>query len=329
MLRFLIRRISFSLLSLIIISFLMFFLVSNSSEFLSGFKLERYVPPEEADARDATERIFIENIEKNWFVRYTNWLSHALRGQLGYSNLYRLPVMRVFKRVISNTLVLTLTAFIVSWSIGIPLGIYSAIHNRKIRSTFSSIIAFIGISTPEFFLALLGIYFAYLTRIFPIGGIISSEALATQNWFIILMSQIHHLILPTILLASMNLSRTYKIVKGEVLDQLGSDYVEFAEAKGLPKKYIVRHHIFRNCMNPLATNMGMQFGTLLTGSLFIEFIFSIDGIGAVTIISLNINDQPMAMASLSASALLLILGNLLSDIFLAYIDPRIRLQVFK
>lgn len=328
MLRFIIRRGSFSIFSLLIISFLMFFITSHVEPFMMGQRLEQYVPPEERGDMHDTIEVFVEFEDKNWLSRYSTWLSLALRGRFGRSFLYQMPAVEVLKRGISNTLTLTITAFVISWGIAIPLGFYTAIHNKKIRSSFFTVLGMIGISTPEFFISLLVIYFAYLTNLFPIGGVIDANVLIEGKWFESLLSYIHHLILPSLILASMNLARTFKIIKGEMLDQLKMEYIEYAEAKGLPKKYILYHHAFRNCMNPLATNLGMQVGTLLTGSLFVEFIFSIDGIGTTTIRSLNSLDQPVAMASLFASALLLITGNLFADIFLAYLDPKIKMQFF-
>lgn len=332
MLKFLIRRCILGIFSLLIISFFIFFLTSHVSHLISEDRLEAYEEPYDKDMGSAisdTRVIYFEFEEKNWLVRYGNWLKYALRGRFGYSLSFRMPVWEIFNRFVTNTLVLTLTAFVLSWGVSIPLGIYSAIHNNKLRSKITTSLGIIGISLPEFFLALLAIYFAFKTQLFPVGGIVDGSVFINGNWFRILLSYLHHLILPSMILASMNIARTFKIVKGEMLEQLGSDYMIFAESKGLPKKYLIRHHAFRNCMNPLITNLGMQFGTLLTGSLFVEFVFSINGIGATTIRALSMKDQPLAVASLLASALLLIFGNIFADIFLAYIDPRIRLRFFK
>lgn len=329
MLKFIFRRICFSVFTLLVISFLMFFITSHVSNFMMGDMLERYVSPADRDYVAHTVEIYITHEESNWLIRYGVWLTHVLRGKWGYSILFKMPVWDVLLRSIENTLLLTTFAFVLSWVISLPLGIYTAINNRKIKSQIATTLGFVGLSIPEFFLALLGIYFAYHSGIFPIGGIVNAEVVLNGKWYMILLSYFHHLILPGFLLASLSIAKNFKIIKGELQEEFKKDYTEFAISKGLPKKYILFHHNFRNVLNPLCTNLGFQFATLLTGSLFIEFLFSINGIGTLTIRSINFQDQPVAMASLFASAVLLIIGNLVADILLAYIDPRIRFQMFK
>jgi peptide/nickel transport system permease protein len=259
-------------------------------------------------------------------VQYFKWLGNVLTGNFGYSFSYRIPVFELVWRRLGATLLLSISTLIFTWGIGIPLGIYSALHQYSPSDQAFSFLAFIGISIPNFFFALLWLFMAAKTGWFPIGGIISQN-FNDMNVIGKIGDYLWHVVGPMVTLGTSGLAGLMRQMRGQLLDQLRQDYVLFARAKGMPEKNVIYKHAVRNAINPIVTMFGYALSGLLGGAVLTETVFGWPGMGRLIIEALNAQDLFLVMATLLLSAVLLVIGNLLADLLLAWVDPRIRYRL--
>ncbi|NNF06048.1 MAG: ABC transporter permease, partial [Candidatus Eisenbacteria bacterium] len=233
------------------------------------------------------------------------------------------PVFTVLKTGLLNTLLLGLAAAVITWVVSVPLGIIAAVKQYSFFDKSSSLIAFLGISVPEVFLALLLILLAAVTGWFPVGSMRSMDY-ETLSFGGKILDLLHHLILPAIVLATVPLASRMRQMRGNLLDVLRADYVTTARAKGLPESKVIVKHAVRNAINPLITLFGYTLATLISGSLLVEVVMSWPGLGRITLEALQTRDLYLMMGSVLMTSTMLIVGNLVADILLAISDPRIK-----
>lgn len=224
-----------------------------------------------------------------------------------------------------NTLSLNLLVIFFSWLVAIPLGIYAALHWRSLTDRMMTVLAAVGMSFPSFVLALILAVFAVKTGWFPLGGITSAH-FEELNPLRKLGDIAMHMALPGLVLTIGALASIQRQMRGNLLDVLGAEYIRTARAKGLPENTVIYKHAVRTAVNPLVTMMGYEFAALLGGSILIETVLGFPGLGALTYRAALETDTNLMMASLMVSAIMLVLGNLLADILLKLIDPRISLD---
>lgn len=258
-------------------------------------------------------------------TQYFNWLFQVLKGNWGLSFQYHQPVFNLIWQRLNSTLLLSFSTLIISWGIGIPLGIYAALRQYRAGDQIASVFAFIGLSIPNFFFGLLFLYMAAKTGWFPIGGMTSLNHADLGFWGQI-GDYLKHVIGPAITLGFSGMAGIMRQMRGQFLDQLSYDYVEFARAKGMPRKVVVFKHALRNAINPIVTMFGFVLSGLLGGAVITERVFNWPGMGKLIIEALTAQDIFLVMASLLLSSLMLIIGNLIADLLLAAVDPRIRLR---
>jgi len=322
LLKYIIRRILLSISVLLGVSVLAFMIISLApGDFLDVYRLN----PAISKAQLANlEKQF--GLDKDPFTQYFLWLGNVLKGNWGYSFSYKVPVWNILGSRLEATLLLSVTTFIFTWGIGIPLGIYSALHQYTLSDQLLSVFGFIGISVPSFFFSLLWLFMSAKTGVFPVGGMIRNS-FDQLPWFMKILDYFHHVIGPVVTLGLGSLAGTMRIMRGQLLDELNKDYVEFARAKGMPEKTVIFKHALRNAINPIVTALGFSISGLLGGAVFTETVFGWPGMGRLVIEALNQQDLFLIMAVLLLSALLLVIGNLFADILLAAVDPRVRLRL--
>ena len=206
-----------------------------------------------------------------------------------------------------------------------PLGIWAAVNKDSLVDRGCSMIAFIGLSVPEILLALLALMFAAATGWFPIGGAQSSlyDLMTPLERF---WNRAHHLVLPVLVLAASELAGIMRQMRSNLLDTLRADYVTAARAKGLPEGWVIYKHALRNAINPLLTIFGYSLAHLLSGAFIVENIMAWPGLGRLTIEAYTAKDSMLVVDSVVMATALLIIGNFVADIMLAWSDPRIRLK---
>jgi len=254
-------------------------------------------------------------------IRYVKWLGELARGNLGYSFSSGAPVtQRVGERIVP-TLKLAGTALLISYLLGIPVGVIAATRRYSTTDYVVTVLTFLGISLPTFFLGLAGIYiFALRLRWLPVGG---TMTLGGEGGF---LDGLHHLVLPAGVLALAGAGVVARYVRSSLLEVLGQDYVRTARAKGLAEALVLRRHALRNALIPVITLAGLQIPALLAGAVITEQVFEWPGMGRLTIEAINQRDYPVMMAITLITAVLVAAGNLLADIAYAAVDPRIHYE---
>lgn len=307
------------LLAIALVVFLLMYLAPG--DFLSQARADREV-----------SREFIHQLEQSygldqpWYVQYGRWLENVfLRGDLGYSWTYKVPASELLAQRVPATLALAISSLLLAWGIAIPLGVLAAINKDSWFDRLSAWLAYAALSVPEFFLALLAVFFAARTGWFPTGGLTSIDHEFLPP-LLRLLDYIHHLILPAVVLGVGMIAGVMRIMRANFLDYLRAEFVNTARAKGLPEGVVMFKHVLRNAINPLITAFGFAFSGLLSGALLVENIMNYPGLGQLIFEAFLKQDQFVVMAAVIMGCVMLMLGNLLADLLLAWSDPRIRLE---
>jgi len=266
--------------------------------------------------------------DKPVHVRYALWLWNVVRLDLGRSYIYQDPVWDIIKARFPISVFIGLTAFVVSYLICVPLGVLKAIRHGSSFDFASSFMVFLGYSVPGWALgAALLVLFGGGTFLewFPLGGF------RPDNWeylgfFQKITAQLHYMFLPVLCYMMAGFATLTILTKNSLMENLGQDYVRTAFAKGLNEKRVIFGHALRNSLIPIATGLGHAISLILAGSFLIEKVFNIDGMGYLGYTSILQRDYPVALGILVVSSLLLLIGNILSDIVYVFVDPRIRFR---
>ncbi len=253
-----------------------------------------------------------------------NW-GQIYQGDFGESFSYQRPVTALIWERIPNTLLLAIASLVINWSIAIPLGIVGAVNQNQWSDRILRIFSYIGQGFPSFITALLLLFLAQSTPLFPVGDMTSIDH-ADLNWFGKILDVGWHMILPTLALSVTGFAGLQRITRGNMLDVLRQNYIQTARAKGLPENKVIYTHALRNAVNPLITLLGFEFSSLLGGAFIAEFFFNWPGLGQLLLKAVQAQDLYLVMAGLMMGAVMLIVGNLLADILLAIVDPRIKLS---
>jgi microcin C transport system permease protein len=264
--------------------------------------------------------------DKSPLAAYWTWLLKLLHGDLGDSFRYGEPVTRVIADALPVTLAYGILSLIITYAISVPLGILKAMRHRTPLDTGSSVLIFIGFAIPGYALgALMVVTLSAHLGWFPMGGFVGDDFADLSTWGKI-ADFTHHAILPLICYTIGGFAFVTLLTKNQLLDNLASDYVRTAVAKGVSFRQAVFGHAFRNSLIPLATDLGQQISAVVIGSVLIETIFDINGMGLVFFNAVIDRDPMVVMGILLVEALLLLAGNLLGDVLVALADPRVRFQ---
>ena len=254
-----------------------------------------------------------------WLGRYLTWLSRAVRGDLGYPLTGGYTVMELLQQRIGPTLLLMATAFTVSLLAGVPMGIVMALKQYSWIDYLVTILAFAQLSIPSFFLALGAMYvFSLKLDIFPTSG------LQTIGEPFSLWDRIHHLIMPSFILAAYFAGVWARYTRSSMLETMHLEFVTTARAKGLRERVVVVRHALRNALLPLVTVASLSLGQLLGGSIIIETIFQWPGLGMLGWQATLNREYPILMGIILIASTMVLASNLLADILYAVVDPRIR-----
>ncbi len=264
--------------------------------------------------------------DKPILVSYFLWLGKVLKGDLGTSTRYYDPVWEMIRDRIPISLYFGMISMILIYGVCIPLGIAKAIRHKTVFDNLSSIVVFIGYAIPGWVVGvLLLVLFASHWEILPLGGFVSDDF---EEFTMIeqMGDLIRHTILPLISYTLGSFTVMTLLMKNTLMDNLAADYVRTAIAKGLPFKKAVFRHALRNSLIPIATHFGNNISVILTGSFLIEKVFNINGMGLLGYESVVERDYPVVMGILVISSLLLLIGNILSDVCVAIVDPRVQFK---
>lgn len=320
MIRFIMRRLLHALPLVLLICLFTFFLIDIApGDYLSQMSLDPQISQKTIDAMRSRF-----GLDRPWYVQYFLWLKNVLfHFDFGHSLAYKVPVFSLISSRLANTLLLTVAAAVITWLVAIPAGVLAAWKKNSLLDRGLSFISYAGLSMPEVLSALLLLLLAAKTGLFPTGGMrsIDYDSLGT---FGKVGDVLHHLILPAVVLGIVPVAGRMRQMRANLLEALGSDYVTYARAKGLPERIVVLRHALRGALNPMITLFGYTIASLLSGSLLVEVIMSWPGLGRLTVESLRSQDIYLTMGAVLTSSVMLIVGNLCADVMLALLDPRIR-----
>ncbi len=262
--------------------------------------------------------------DQPWHVAYVKWIGGVVRGDLGDSHIYHQPVMTVIAAKLPISIYFGLLTSVITYAVCLPLGIVKAVRHRSSMDNVSSLIVFAGYAVPGYVLGSL-LLFVFAARLdwFPLGGFVSDD-FGELGFFAQAFDLARHTALPLAAYLVSSFAFTTLLMKNHLMDQLAADYMRTAAAKGVPFRAAVFRHALRNSLIPLATTFGQNLGLVLTGSFLIEVVFDIDGMGLLAFKSTVDRDYPIVLGILLFSSALLLLGNLISDLIVAALDPRIR-----
>lgn len=264
-------------------------------------------------------------MDKGIIAGYFSWLGNAVRGQFGDSWYYTVPVIDKFNDSVWISFIMGLISLILELVISIPLGILAATKQYSRTDYIISIVALAGISLPTFFFAsLLKLLFSVKLGWFDLYGLVGRNYDQLDS-FGKIMDKAHHLVLPIVVLTVISCGSLVRYTRTNMLEVLNADYIRTARAKGLDEKKVIYKHAFRNTLIPLVTIVGGSLPGLFSGAQITETLFSISGIGYVSYQAMTNGDIPFSMFYLSFLAVLTLLGNLISDILYAVVDPRVRI----
>ena len=256
-----------------------------------------------------TERMHLDD---PWYVRFVRYIWDALHGDFGISyKMKNRAVLDMIMDAFPNTVKLTIASLLVAWCIGIPVGIVSAVKRGSVLDNLLMTFSLCGVSMPTFWVAILFQFvFGHTLRLLPISG----------------FSSFKHLIMPAFVLGWSYSGSIARMTRTNLLEAMHNDYIRTARAKGLNEGGVIRLHALKNSMMPVVTMMAMQVAGMLSGAVMTETIFSIPGLGRITVDAIKNRDMPLLQGATIFAATLIIIGNLIADITYSLLDPRIRVM---
>lgn len=322
MLTFIVRRILVMIPQLLLLSVIIFFLAKAmpGDAISSAFQGNPDVSAERiAEIKENA------GLDDPLTQQYRHWLANFVQGDLGMSYVHQQPVTTLLAGRLGNTILLSLATLIVSYLIALPLGIIAGRWHNSWVDKWIVGYNYVSIATPLFVFALLMLYlFGFHFNLLPIGGSVEIQAEASSWEYYV--SKAKHLILPTLTGAILATAGTIQYLRNDIIDTKLKDFVKTARAKGVPEGRVYTRHILRNSLLPIAAFLGYEMTLLISGSIFIESIFSYPGLGQLFMQSIGARDFTVVTALVMISGAAVIVGGMLSDIILGIVDPRIRIN---
>ncbi|MEB3290372.1 MAG: ABC transporter permease [Leptolyngbya sp.] len=320
---YVVKRILQALLTLLLASALSFFVI----QLAPGNFLDQYRQNPQFSEETLAQLEAQFGLNQPLWRQYLTWLHQVIFfGNFGLSFAYNRPVVDILWERVPNTLLLSFTSLVMTWAIALPLGIVGAVKQNQGLDRGLRVLSYLGQGMPTIITGLLLLFFAQLTApLFPVGGrtsIIHDDLNGVGQ----VLDVAWHLILPTVALSVTGFAGLQRITRGQMLDVMRQNYIQTARAKGLPEDRVIYIHALRNAVNPLITLLGFEFASLLGGAFITETYFNWPGLGKLILEAVTAQDLYLVMASLMMGAVMLILGNLLADLLLSVVDPRIRLS---
>ena len=311
--RYILKRLGQTLLVLLILSFIIFLLIS----FLPGDPVYAMLGGE--ISQETYMRWYHGlNLDKPILLRYVLWLGDAVRGRFGTSASFHMPVTDVLSERVPVTIYFSLLSFFISIPIGIVFGIISAVYRGKKIDTIVTLLANIFCCLPQFFLSVLFLYlFAMKMKLLPSYGFVWPWENVSQS--------IRQTVMPLLCLTLGGVASITRQTRSSMLEVIRQDYVRTARSKGLEEKKVIFVHSLKNAMIPVITLMGLRLGGLIGGSMFVESVFNIPGMGMTLVNAITAQDIPLIQACVLLIAVVASVVNVITDIVYAAVDPRIRL----
>lgn len=321
MLSFILRRVLGMVPTLLIISAVCFLVIKLQP----GSFTDQYLEDPRFTRETAAAISRQLGLDQPPVAQYFRWLGGVItRFDFGYSFLQNRPVVTVIGELIGWTVFIALTTLLVSWLIAVPLGIYTAFNRDSAASQVIGFLGYLGLAIPDFLAALLIVALVLRLGGSNVGGLFSPQYIGVPWSWGRVLDLLGHLWIPVLAVGLEGVAGLMRQMRASMLDVLGQDYVRTAKAKGAGQRQVIWRHAVRNAINPLISLAGLSLPTLISGTIIISIVLNLPTIGPLLYDSLINKDQYMALTLLMFSAALLLIGNLLADVALAWADPRVR-----
>ena len=324
--KYLVQRLIYALLVLIVISFLIFMIV----QLPRGDAVDRIVNARQAQGDIITEEDEAAlraqyGLDKPIYTQYFIWASQFVRGNMGQSML-GIPVSNLINERIVATLLLSIVSLIATYALAVPIGIYSATNQYSLGDYFWTFVGFIGLATPNFLLALIMLFVFHKAFGLSIGGLFS-PGVEEQPWSLAkALDLLNHLWIPIIVIVTAQTAGTIRTMRATLLDELGQQYVITARAKGLRYRHLLFKYPVRLALNPVVNSVGYILPRLISGQTIVAIVLNLPTLGPLLFSALLAEDVELATSILMIQSILAVIGVILGDIILSLYDPRIRME---
>ena len=330
MFKYILKRIGYSILILLGVSLIIYFLIRLMPVDFIQDKINAMNQGGATVSEETVQAMYkMYGLGDNSFwgilKGYFSWLGALCRFDLGTSFVYGIPVAQVIVEHMGVSFAVALIATIFEFLIAIPLGITAATHQYSLRDYIVTVLVMIGISLPSFFFGnMLKDWLALKLGWFPVSGLV--DATASYQGLQLLMDYAYHMFIPILTIVILSIGARMRMTRTNMLEVLNSDYIRTARAKGLTERSVINKHAFRNTLIPLVTSMAGLLPSLFSGAIITEQVFDLPGIGNIALDAMNRGDIPFIMGYNMFLALLSVLGVLLADLAYGLVDPRVKLE---
>ena len=327
MLDYLARRVLMAVFTVAVVSIVSFIII----QLPPGDYVSSYIAAQAAQGDSGSQELAAAMREQyglDWpiYIQYFKWMEQILKGNLGMSMEWRRPVLEVIGDRIWFTLIISLSAILLTWAIALPIGIYSAVRKYSLGDYLATFVGFVGLAIPDFLLALVLMYVGFRYFNASVGGLFSAEFEEAPWSLARVWDMLKHLWLPALILGLSGTASLIRIMRANLLDELRKPYVVTARAKGIPYNRVVLKYPVRVALNPFTSTIGYLLPQIIGGSVIVSMVISLPTLGPVLLRALISQDMFMAGAIVLLMGVLTVIGTLLSDLLLLWIDPRIRME---
>ncbi|MBO0993210.1 ABC transporter permease [Bacillus sp. SD088] len=329
MLKYIFRRILLVTPVLIAVSIIVFFIIQlPPGDYVTHYAAQMSAQGENMTAAEMADMRARLNLDKHWFIQYMLWMRDIIVDfDFGHSFNYNEPVTTVVGRYMVLTLIVSLVTMAFTYLVAIPIGIYSAVRQYSIGDYIASTIGFLGMATPNFLLAIILMYVSYVNFGDPLLGLFSNEFENAPWTWAKVWDLAKHMVIPVIVIGTASTAGLIRIMRGQMLDEINKPNVVTARSKGLSETKILFKYPTRAAMNPIVSTFGWTLSSIFTGSTITAIVLNLPIQGPVMYNALLGQDMYLAGTWLLFMAILTVIGTLISDILLAWLDPRIRTEI--
>ena len=326
MLTYLVRRIALGLLTIWAVSILAFVIIQlPPGDFVSAYIAKLEVQGTAVTQAEANALRAEYGLEQPILVQYAKWIFQVVQGNFGQSLDYNRPVGDVIGDRLALTMVVTVAAILFTWAIALPIGIYSAVRQYSVGDYLFTLVGFIGLAVPSFLLALVLMYVGVVVFNASVGGLFS-PSFVNEPWSLAkAWDLLQHLPIPAVVLGLAGTAQLIRIMRANLLDEMRKPYVITARAKGLSERRVILKYPVRVALNPFASTIGFLFPQVVSGSIIVSLVLGLPTVGPVLLQALLGQDMFLAGTIVLLIGVMTVIGILVSDLVLVWLDPRIRL----
>jgi peptide/nickel transport system permease protein len=319
------RRLALGLFTVWAVSVLSFLIIQlPQGDFVTTRMTELADSGNSSAAYEAARLRAEYGLDQSIFVQYFDWIGGVVRGDLGMSLDWNRPVADVIGDRLVLSMVVSVAAIIFTWAVALPIGVYSAVRRYSVGDYTLTFLGFLGLAVPNFLLALVLMYIGFAVFGTDVGGLFSAQY-ENAGWSVAkAWDLLKHLVIPAIVLGTAGAAQLIRIMRANLLDELRKPYVITARAKGLPERRVIARYPVRVALNPFASSLGFLFPQMVSGSIVVSIVLSLPTVGPLLLRALQAQDMFLAGAIVLLLGVMTVIGTLVSDLVLMWLDPRIR-----